>query len=274
MIKTFLKASVNLLPAGMRRAVKYIPLVAPTQRWLIRYYLGGQAFVHTLNAGPGAGLKFEVTLPHDKPIWTGTYEYEFVSAIVKHIQKDDVCYDIGGYRGFVSGVMALAGASRVFVFEPLHANQKAIARLIELNPKLPISLLPYAISAEDSSGQFRMTPDLSMGFLGDSTARGEQVAEFKTMPTTVRHIDSLLKNQEILRADVVKIDVEGAESSVLKGALNLLREFRPKVFLEAHSAALERSCSEILSPLGYRIRRIERHIRSEHSVRHLVCLTC
>jgi FkbM family methyltransferase len=272
-MKTLIQASVNLLPAGVRRVVKYIPVVAPAQRWVIRHYLEGHAFVHTLNAGPAAGLKFEVTLPQDKAVWTGNYEYEFLSAIVEHIRRDDVCYDIGGYRGFVSGAMALAGASRVFVFEPVPANQKAIARLVELNPQLPIMMLPYAISGKDFSGEFRVMPDLSMGFLTDSS-EGERVAEFKAMPITVRQIDSLLHNQEILRADVVKIDVEGAEFAVLNGALNLLREFRPKLFLEAHGAALERACSEILFPLGYCIRRIEREIRSEDSVRHLICLPC
>jgi FkbM family methyltransferase len=273
-MKTLLKASVNLLPAALRRVVKYIPVVAPAQRWLIRHYLEGHAFVHTVNAGPAAGLRFEVKLPQDKAIWTGTYEYEFLSAIVEHIRKDDVCYDIGGHRGFISGAMALAGASRVFVFEPVPANQKAIARLVELNPQLPILMLPYAISGEDSAGHFQIRPDLSMGSLADGQERGEQLAEFKTMPITVRQIDSLLQNQEIIRANVAKIDVEGAEFAVLNGALNLLREFRPKLFLEAHSAALERSCSEILLPLGYSIRRVESEIRAKDSVRHLICLPC
>lgn len=272
-MKTLLQSSVNALPGPIRRAIKYMPGVAATQRWLVRHYLDGHTFVHRLNAGPAAGLRFEVTLPQDKGIWTGTYEFEFTSAIVKQIQRDDVCYDIGGYRGFVSGAMALAGASRVFVFEPLPANRKALARVIELNPELPVSALSYAISESEGSAEFRVMPDSSMGALADS-GLGRETKQMEVIPVEVRQIDSLVQSQEILPADVIKIDVEGAELGVLKGSVNLLRERRPKVFLEAHSAALESACSEFLVALGYNMRRIEREVRSENSVRHLICLSC
>ena len=269
-MKTFLQSSVNILPERLRRVIKYMPGVAATQRWVIRHYLDGQTFVHSVNAGPAAGLRFEVSLPRDKGIWTGTYEYDFTSAIVDHIQEGDICYDIGGYRGFVSGAMALAGASRIFVFEPLPANREALARLVELNPELRISVLPYAISDNDGSGQFRVMPDTSMGKLC-KLPESEQV---NLMPVEIRQIDSLLQSEEILSANVVKVDVEGAELAVLKGSLKLLREHRPKIFLEAHSAALQTACSELLVANGYDIYCIEGHVCSEKSVRHLICLPC
>src|SRR6478672_10596056 len=53
-------------------------------------------------------------------------------------------FDAGGWHVFYAGVMALAGASKVFVFEPLPANCDRIRRLIELNPALPIELLEAA----------------------------------------------------------------------------------------------------------------------------------
>src|SRR5215813_3415438 len=133
-MKALLRASVNLLPQWARHWIKHMPGVAASQRWLLRRYLEGQPFVHTVNVGPATGLIFQITLPQDKPIWTGTYEHEFTRAIVEHIGRGDICYDIGGYRGFMSGVMALAGASRVLVFEPLPMNQQALRRLCELNP--------------------------------------------------------------------------------------------------------------------------------------------
>jgi FkbM family methyltransferase len=270
-MKSMLQLSVNVLPGSIRRAIKYVPGVAATQRWLIRQYLDGQTFVHRLNEGPAAGLRFEVTLPQDKAIWTGNYEYEFTSAITEHICKSDICYDVGGYRGFMCGAMAMAGASRVFVFEPLSSNRRALARLIELNPALPLSVLPYAISDNDGSGQFKVMPDLSMGRLADSSTLPEMM---DLVPVTVRKIDSLLQTHEILPPSVVKIDVEGAELAVLKGSLHVLRECRPKIFIEAHSATLERACSELLATFRYKIRRMERYVRTENSVRHLICLPC
>jgi FkbM family methyltransferase len=270
-MKTLLQRSVNMLPGSIRRAIKYVPGVAATQRWVISHYLDGETFVHKLNAGPAAGLRFEVTLPRDKSIWTGTYEYEFTSAIVEHIHKDDICYDVGGYRGFMCGAMAMAGASRVFVFEPLSSNRRALARLVELNPALPLSVLPYAISDNDGSAQFKVMADLSMGTIADWPTPLEVM---ELVPVTARQIDSLVQTHEILPANVVKIDVEGAELAVLKGSLYLLQECRPKIFIEAHSATLERACSELLAPFRYTIRRMERYVRTENSVRHLICLPC
>jgi hypothetical protein len=100
--------SVNLLPAASRGWITRIPLLAACQRTLVRKYLKGHTFVHTINAGPANGLTMEITLPQHKAFWTGTFEPQFVGAIARMIRPDDVCYDIGGHRGYVAGVMALA----------------------------------------------------------------------------------------------------------------------------------------------------------------------
>jgi FkbM family methyltransferase len=171
----------------------------------------------------------------------------------------------------MSGVMALAGASKVFVFEPLPMNQQALLRLCELNPALPISVVPFAISDTDGLGHLTVMPDFSMGKLTDSSFQVEATASGE-ISVTVRQIDSMLYSREIPPPRVVKIDVEGAELHVLRGATETLRISRPKIFLEAHTAALEKACSERLAQFGYKMCRIVHEVRSEQSVRHLVCL--
>ena len=270
-LKSVLGEGVNYIPYPLRPWIKNLPGIAGLQRWLVARFLSDQPFVHTINVGPAAGLRFEVTLPLDKPVWAGVFEPEFTSAIAEHVKPGDICYDIGGYRGYISGVMALAGAFRVFVFEPLPANQRAVRRLCELNPLLPIDLITLALGNIDGPAVLKVMPDSSMGKLANSSfqAGATAVAE---MLITVRQIDSLLQNREIPAPHVVKIDVEGAEFDVLSGALEMLRMSRPAIFLEAHGAALEKACSQQLLGLGYKIRRIERDTRGEESARHLVCL--
>src|SRR5579862_1597786 len=112
-MKKLLRASVNILPRAVRTWIKYMPGIAALQRWLVRKIISGEPFVHTLNGGPAAGLRFEVTLPLDKAIWAGTYEIEFAAAIALEVRNGSVCYDVGGYRGYMAGTMALAGASKV-----------------------------------------------------------------------------------------------------------------------------------------------------------------
>jgi FkbM family methyltransferase len=227
--------------------------------------------VHTINVGPAAGLRFEVSLPTDKSVWTGVFEREFTTTIVEHVRPGNVCYDIGGYRGYISGAMALAGATNVFTFEPLPANQRALRRLCELNPQLPVNIIAVALGSEDGTAVLKIMPDASMGKLSTSSFQSG-VTAVSEISVTVRKIDSLLQTREIPPPNVVKIDVEGAEADVLTGAREMLRVSRPRIFLEAHGRELEKVCSEQLLLLGYTIRRLERHIPGEESARHLVCL--
>ena len=271
MLKSILGEGVNYIPYSLRPWIKSIPGIARLQRWLVTRFLSDQPFVHTINVGPASGLRFEVSLPLDKAVWTGIYEPEFITALVEHIKAGDICYDIGGYRGYISGVMALAGALKVFVFEPLPANQRAVCRLCELNPKLPINVIAVALGNIDGPALLKVMPDSSMGKLANSSFQADATV-LGGIPVTVRQIDSLLQNCEIPPPNVVKIDVEGGELDVLSGALEMLRMSRPTIFLEAHGSALEKACSQQLLRLGYKIRSIEREIADEESARHLVCL--
>jgi len=269
--KSVLGEGVNYVPYSLRPWIKNVPGIAGLQRWLVARFLSDQAFVHTINVGPAAGLRFEVTLPLDKAVWTGVYEPEFTAAIVEHVKPGHICYDIGGYRGYISGAMALAGAAKVFAFEPLPDNQRALRRLCELNPQLPVNVIAVALGAEDGEALLKVMPDASMGKLANSSFQSEATA-LSEMSVTVRKIDSLLQTREIPPPDVVKIDVEGAEADVLTGAREMLRVSRPTMFLEAHGGVLEEACSQQLVQLGYKIRRLERQIPGAESARHLVCL--
>jgi len=270
-LRSLLSESVNYIPYSVRPWIRKLPGIANLQRWLVTRFLSNQPFVHTINVGPAAGLRFEVSLPNDKPVWTGVYEREFTTTIVEHIKPGDVCYDIGGYRGYMSGAMALAGAGKVIAFEPLPANQRALRRLCELNPQLPVNIIAVALGSEDGTALLKVMHDASMGKLSNSSFQSEATA-LSEMSVTVRKIDSLLQTREIPPPDVVKIDVEGAEADVLTGAREMLRVSRPTMFLEAHGGVLEEACSQQLVQLGYKIRRLERQIPGAESARHLVCL--
>jgi len=53
--------------------------------------------------------------------------------------------------------------------------------------------------------------------------------------------------------DVIKMDVEGAESAVLKGAQRVLREIRPVVFVALHGQEQREACVATLRDAGYDI---------------------
>jgi FkbM family methyltransferase len=268
-VKSLLRDSVNILPYNIRHWIKGVPGVAASQRWLLRRFLEGEPFLHTVNGGPAAGLKFEISLPHDKAVWTGTYEHEFASAIVDHIRPGDICYDVGGYRGFMSGAMALAAASQVFVFEPHPTNQQALNRLCELNPALPVRVIGVALGNNDGTGRLKIMPQFSMAKLTASSFQ-EQATFVKEIDVRICRIDTMVQANEIPVPDLLKIDVEGAELEVLMGAEQVLRKRKPYVFLEAHSSVLEQSCRDALSAFGYALRRLGAEPANAEQTRHLV----
>jgi len=66
-------------------------------------------------------------------------------------------------------------------------------------------------------------------------------------------LDSLIGQGEVLAPDVIKMDIEGAEYDALCGALNLLKEKRPKLFLATHGKEVHAACCKLLTDIGYKL---------------------
>ena len=117
---------IYFVPNCLRTKIKDVPILAALQRALIKFLAPKNQFVHQVDAGPAKGLKLLIRLPNDKNMWKGTYENEFCKRLHENVVQGDVCYDIGAFRGYTAGVLALAGASSVLAFEPMPENQQTI----------------------------------------------------------------------------------------------------------------------------------------------------
>lgn len=268
-----LERSVNVIPWHARHWIKHIPFVARLQRLFFRRFLSGREFLYTINAGPATGLNYPISLPLDKAIWTGTYETGLAEAVATSVRNGDVCYDIGAYRGFFSGVFALAGASLVVAFEPFPDNCAQLQRLAASNPQLPLAFEQVAIGREGGMAAFNAMPDSSMGKLASSSFQAE-VPTAGILRVPLKTLDGLISEGKYPAPRVVKIDVEGAEAEVLQGAMNLLRSRRPHLFIEAHSPALSAECAALLQGLDYSVTVLETGLppnpKNDPEVCHLI----
>ena len=254
-VKEGLIKIISKIPFGLRSRIKNIPGLKQVQSLLIKKLINNESFVATITGGPAKGLIFPVQMPQDKLMWIGTWELDFAEALQNNIKPGWVCYDIGGYKGYYAGVMALKGAAEVFVFEPMPANAAMINKLIRLNPDLPIHLKQIAVSDTTEKAVFKLMPEETMGKLNSSSFQQDE-QEMQQLVVNCITLDELIKTG-IPEPDFIKIDVEGAEEFVLKGALEMLNRKRPLLMIEIHSLQIGERCMAILKNFYTNIRVLE-----------------
>ena len=248
--------ALGLIPWSMRNRIKEISGVSALQRAIVSRTLDGCEFEHLVDAGPAKGITFAVRMPEDKGIWTGTYEIDFATRLAAEVKPGGVAYDIGSWHGFFAGVMAAQGASQVHVFEPLPQNAERIRRLVALNPSKAITLHACAVGDTDTEMDLMVMPETSMAKLEASRFQADETSDNRVR-VKVRSIDSVVAAGKAPPPSLMKIDVEGAEVMVLTGARATLRQHRPVIFAEVHSAALLAECERLLQGEGYRIEHVD-----------------
>jgi FkbM family methyltransferase len=189
--------------------------------------------------GRAEGLLFDMRyLPishaHAGSVASGGLESSVQEALVRHLGRGGALYDIGANVGFFSLLGArLVGLDQghVYAFEPAPDNAEAIRRNAQLNGVGNVSVIAKAVSAQTGAGRLQIVDDQSWSKLvetGEHPHRQEEI-EVETVA-----IDDLLERDQLLPPTVVKIDVEGAELSVLAGMHRTIEEHHPTIICELH----------------------------------------
>jgi FkbM family methyltransferase len=272
-MREILKHIVKLIPLGVKKNIKNIPLLKQLQQILFSKYLSDKTFIDVISSGPAKGLFFPVTLPQDKLMWIGTWELDFALFLKSCIRKNFICFDVGGYKGYYTGIMALAGAKEVHVFEPMQSNIESIRELISLNDRLPITLHEIAISHFSGKTDFQIMPDATMGKLISSEFQ-KNTANNSIQVIECNSLDNLIESG-LNEPDFIKVDVEGAEIDVLMGALQLIKKKKPILLIEIHSHEIGMKCYELLKLFYTTIYVFETNQEpgnKESEICHYVCL--
>ena len=140
--------------------------------------------------------------------------------------------DIGANMGLVSAGIARQYEDRtVFAFEPVRETAKRAAATFALNQLANIKLLPVAVGERDETLTFFHAPGHSDYASANPTDTHIGIGWTETKLPCVT-LDSLREQEILPQVGVVKIDVEGHELSVLRGAKNLIARDRPFITLE------------------------------------------
>lgn len=203
--------------------------------------LRGSRFVLGSLAGTGGGTS----------VYFNMIEKEQTEAFTDTLSDGQVLFDIGANVGYYTllGSRLVGLCGKVIAVEPVVRNLAYLYQHIVLNKANNVSIVTAACSDTVSLAMFSLEQNHAMGYLAyNHGERNEGKKELFLVPTVT--IDAMVQQMEI-SPDVIKVDVEGAELSVLKGAQTTLREIRPRVFLSTHSEVLRSDCLEYLAKLGY-----------------------
>ncbi len=220
--------------------------------------LGGPLVGHRLFASPQKNLIWQdMTL--------GLYDAFIYRWIKKHLDlTNKVVWDVGAHVGYHSlGFAALVGEKgRVIAFEPNRFNQKRFVKNLRLNLDLAkrIKIIRAALSDKNGTVEFIVSDEVentrsSGSHLGNilppenpSVYEGFKKTKIKTF-----RADTLVARKIIPSPSVIKIDVEGAEELVIRGAAKTISKYKPIIFIEVHGILQMYALGKILTKLKYNL---------------------
>lgn len=164
----------------------------------------------------------------------GRFETGTAAALSKLVKPGSIVIDIGANIGAHALPLAqhVGENGKVYAIEPTDWAFEKMIRNLDLNPELKNSLVPIKAFFSDLKGSLPSQTHSSWR-LDDSKkhpVHGGQLNHSGNAEYT--SLDQWVKNTGLKKIDLIKLDVDGYEVKVLKGGMNTLREFKPKMILE------------------------------------------
>ena len=170
--------------------------------------------------------------------WLGTltdfimeqYTYKSPNKTIT-IDDGDVCIDAGGCWGDSALYFALkAGKTgKVYSFEFIDSNMAILNYNLSLNPHLKnnIELVPNPIFDEDNIKMYYIDDGPASRIDFEPLGSDNSVVKTKT-------IDTLIKEKNLSKVDFIKMDIEGVELRALKGSVETIKKFKPKLAIAVY----------------------------------------
>jgi len=195
--------------------------------------------------------------------WLGEADDEVRELLLGLVADDAVVLDVGANIGWWTIPLARRLArrgGRVVAFEPVPANRARLEWAIAANA-VQAHVEVAAVALGDQPGE------LGMWLKSEETGAGSGTAALVTGdgPTHLRvpvvTLDAWAAEHALTRCDLMKLDIEGAELMMLRGAERFIRETRPLIFGEFEAYWLSTfgatfvDVAEWAARMGYGMRR-------------------
>ena len=153
---------------------------------------------------------------------------------------ETMVFDIGSQYGDWAILWAKKFNAEVWAFEPLISNITEMGKDLWLNRVAEKVHAVKTLVGDGTPADYKINGDMA-SFVWSN---------HPNHPT--KRIDDFVLTWDKV-PDLMKIDVEGFEYQVLKGAEMTIDRYHPKIIIETHSVELREKCDEFLTHLGYNL---------------------
>lgn len=179
--------------------------------------------------------------------------------IRQQLRQDDDCIDVGCHKGEILQLFfKYAPKGRHYAFEPI----PEFFLLLQKQFGTMATLYPYALSDESGKATFQYVKN-APAYSGLKKRKYDvQNPDIQEIHVEKKTLDELLPEQ---RVDFIKIDVEGGEFGVLKGAKKLLQRCRPSILFEFGKGASDYYGTQPAEVFAFLTKEIGLNIYTLHS---------
>ena len=173
---------------------------------------------------------------------TGEWQPEVWNSIAPSLSEGSVFFDVGAHIGYFSLKAApkVGVTGQVVSFEPNPETLKLLRDNVTANRARNVIVEPIACTDREQMLTFYAAPAANTG--ASSLARQNASISEDNAPRAYsvrgRRIDDVVRDLHLMRVDAIKVDVEGAEVQVVRGAADTLKRFHPKLVIEIDAGQL------------------------------------
>ena len=208
-------------------------------------------------------LKANLANPeHQYLYFYGTHDERYiVTKLLNIIKPKDICWDIGANIGFYTCLLAslVEDSGAVVAFEPAARTCGYLKENVSLNQFTNVTVVNKGLGDKQEQRLLHYSEaGLAEGTASLKYADGRAASERVTLDT----IDNLIP--ELPTPDFIKIDVEGYQLEVLRGAEHCLKTHAPLLMAELRDVgetnrAIFGEIEDYVADLGYQLYEIRKH---------------
>lgn len=196
------------------------------------------------------------------PIYKESFERKEQKFVYNQLQKGDVFFDVGANIGLYTllAAKAVGETGRVFSFEPVNKTFSRLKENVDFNEFVNCRLFNLAIS--DKNGKNKIITSREGYDAFNSMAIPSVGGFFNKEDIETITLTSFCNEHNIDKIDFLKVDVEGWEVHVIKGAKEVLEKFSPTIMIEftdknlINAGQSAKDLFNLLTSQGYKLNKI------------------